>query len=271
MENYMQTQQNNGALAQAATGREMEEVKGMIFMAKTYPRDESVSLERILKSCERKSLAEVAMYEYPRGGQKVSGPSVRLAEVIAQNWMNIDFGVKELEQRGGESTVMAYAWDMETNVRQTKIFTQKHERKAGGRIDRLSDPRDIYELVANNGARRMRACILGIIPGDVIEAAVEKCKETMKKSFGTSDQLKEKIAKMIEMFADYKVTKEMLEKLIGCNSDAFTAKDLLRLGGIYNSIKDGMSKPNQYFEIDKPKIEQPSETKLDKELQNGTK
>ncbi|BBP90994.1 hypothetical protein BsIDN1_46120 [Bacillus safensis] len=43
---------------------------------------------------------------------------------------------------------MAYAWDLETNTRQTKIFTVKHERKAKGAITKLNDPRDIYELVA---------------------------------------------------------------------------------------------------------------------------
>ncbi|PWW19485.1 hypothetical protein DFO73_12055 [Cytobacillus oceanisediminis] len=64
---------------------------------------------------------------------------------------------------------MAYAWDLETNVRQEKVFTVKHSRKAKGSITKLDDPRDIYELVANNGARRLRSYILGIIPGDIVE------------------------------------------------------------------------------------------------------
>ena len=63
------------------------------------------------------------MYEFPRGNEKITGPSIRLAEAIAQNWGNIDFGFMELEQRNGASQVMAYAWDLETNSRQTKLFT----------------------------------------------------------------------------------------------------------------------------------------------------
>lgn len=271
MNNFLEPRQSSTLNAEVATGRQEQEVKAMVFMAKQFPRDEHAALDKILKSCERPTLAKSAMYEYPRGGQKVTGPSIRLAETIAQNWGNIDFGVTELEQRGGESTVMAYAWDLETNTRQTKIFTQKHERKAGGRIDKLTDPRDIYELVANNGARRMRACILGVIPGDIVEAAVEKCQDSMARSIGSGDKLKEAISKMIESFGAYKVTKEMLEKFIGCNVSAFSQKDVVRLSGVYTSLKDGMSKPEQYFDTGKKETAAPTETKLDKELQNGAK
>jgi hypothetical protein len=268
MEFLNEQKQSLSVTAQATVGRQMEEVKAMVFMAKQFPRDENAALERILKACERKSLAESAMYEYPRGGQKITGPSIRLAETIAQNWTNIDFGINELEQRGGESTVMAYAWDVETNTRQTKTFTVKHERKAKGIINRLEDPRDIYELVANQGARRVRACILGIVPGDVVEAAVEKCKETLAKNIG---DIKEHINKMIKAFEAYKVTPEMLEKFIGCKIEAFSANDLVRLGGVYNSLKDGMAKPEQYFEGVKPeKSESTSgQTKLDEKLKGA--
>ena len=265
---YLNEQNPASVNTQAMVGRQMEEVKAMVFMAKQYPRDEQVALNRILKACERKTLAESAMYEYPRGGQKITGPSIRLAETIAQNWTNIDFGINELEQRGGESIVMAYAWDVETNTRQTKTFTVKHERKARGVINRLEDPRDINEMVANYGARRVRGCILGIVPGDVVEAAVEKCKETLAKNIGDA---KERIAKMIELFKQYKVTPEMLEKFIGCKTEAFSANDLVRLGGVYNSLKDGMAKPGQYFEGVKPeKSESTSgQTKLDEKLKGA--
>lgn len=108
--------------------RQAQEVQGAMVIAKRFPRDEVESFNRIMQSCKRKSLAESAMYEYPRGGTKVSGPSIRLAEAMAQNWGNIDFGITELEQKNGESQVMAYAWDLETNTRQVKIFSVPHVR-----------------------------------------------------------------------------------------------------------------------------------------------
>jgi hypothetical protein len=143
---------------------------------------------------------------------------------------------------------MAYAWDLETNTRQTKVFQVKHERKANGAIKKLDDPRDIYEMVANQGARRVRACILGVIPGDVVDAAVEKCKDTLKN--GNKTPLVDRIRSMVAAFeSEFQVKKDSLEKYIGCNADAFTENDFIRLKGVYKSLRDGMAKREDYFEI----------------------
>ena len=148
--------------------RQTQEVQGAIFMAKKFPRDEYEAIDKIRRSCQRATLAEQAIYSYPRGGQNVSGPSVRLAESLAQNWGNIDYGSIELEQKDGKSEMMAYAWDLETNTRVTKIFGVEHKRDTRNGSYALTDSRDIYEATANFGARRMRACILGVIPASVL-------------------------------------------------------------------------------------------------------
>src|SRR5690606_25443737 len=103
----------DGALT-IATTRQAQEVQAAMVIAKKFPRDETESIGRVLRACRRRALAEVSQYAYPRGGNKITGPSIRLAEAIAQAWGNIDYGVIELEQTAGESTVMAYAWDLET-------------------------------------------------------------------------------------------------------------------------------------------------------------
>lgn len=249
LSNQFQEQQGN-VLAHAAGNREMEEVKGAIFMARQFPRNTFQAEQRIMDACKRTSLAESAVYQYPRGGQKVSGPSIRLAEVVAQNWGNIDSGVKELEQREGESVVMAYAWDLETNTRSTKIFTVKHSRKAGGTIKKLDDPRDIYEKVANDGARRLRSCILSVIPGDIIENAVKQCQSTL--AGGSDKPLKERVGEMLKYFKEkYKVTQDMIEAHFGYNVDSFTEVDLVSARQIINSLKDGMSKVEDWFDLKK--------------------
>lgn len=228
--------------------RQMQEVQGQIVMAKKFPRNEVQSFNRIIQACQRRSLAEKAEYEYPRGGQKVTGPSIRLAEVAAQNWGNIDFGVVELEQRNGESKVMAYAWDLETNTRQTKIFSVPHVRSTKKGNVPLTDPRDIYEMVANQGARRLRSCILGIIPGDVVEDAMEQCNKTM---IGKSEKpIIDLVKDMAAIFEkEFSVPLEAIEKYIGCKSSAFSMNDLVRLKRVYTSLKDGMAKREEIFEL----------------------
>lgn len=224
--------------AAMATTRQAQEVQAMVIMAKRFPRDQRASMDRILQACTRVSLAEAAIYSFPRGGSEVSGPSIRLAECIAQEWGNIDFGYAELDQRPGESQVMAYAWDLETNTRQSKIFSVPHVRHTQKGDYPLTDPRDIYELVANQAARRIRSCILSVIPGDVIESAVKQCDVTLKAGNGTS--LDERITNMVLKFQELNITPDMLRGFIGKNVEAFTANDLARLAKIYRSIKDGV-------------------------------
>ncbi len=239
--------QHRGAGVEALVTRAAQEIQAMAVLAKRFPRDADLAYARIMNACRRKSLAEVATYEYSRGGEKVDGPSIRMAEVLAREWGNLDYGIMQLEQRDDKSVMLAYCWDLETNVRQTREFYVPHERKAKGFIKKLDDPRDVYELTANMGARRLRACILGIIPGDIVEAAVKECDKTL---IGANPEpLGDRIRNMVDKFlTDFQVTKEMLEKLIGLPTARFSEKDVLRLGKVYNAIKDGVSKREDVFE-----------------------
>ena len=235
------------AAAQMMVSRQAQEVQAAMVVAKRFPRDEVLAMDRILKACQRVSLAQAAVYEYPRGGETVTGPSIRLAEALAQNWGNVDFGVIELEQHAGESQVMAYAWDLETNTRQSKVFTVPHVRKTSKGTFPLTDPRDIYEMVANQGARRMRACILGVIPGDVVDAALTQCDTTLKAS--NKLPLEERITKMCEAFQnDFQITVDALEKYIGRKAQAFSETDVIRLGKVYRSLKDGVIGSDYFME-----------------------
>ncbi len=237
------------ALVSVEQRRAQSEVESAIIIAKKFPRNTIQSLDRIKTACQRPGLAEAALYSYARGGTDITGPSIRLAEAIAQGWGNLQFGIRELEQRPGESTIEAFAMDMETNVRQVKQFQVKHERHTKSGHYSLSDPRDIYETVANQGARRLRACILGIIPGDVVDEAVQQCADTMKAKFNPTPEL---IKKWQDAFAKIGVTKEQLEKRIQRRMDAITASQIVSLQKMYHSIRDGMSSPADWFEVAQP-------------------
>lgn len=236
---------SNNALADAGQQREIAEVQAALVIAKKFPRDQIAATDRILSACTRPSLAEGALYSYSRGGQEITGPSIRLAEALAQAWGNTQFGIRELDQRHGESTVEAFAWDVESNTRQVKVFQVKHERHTKQGSKRLEDPRDVYELVANQGARRLRACILGIIPGDVIEAAVKQCEETLKTHADTGPEAQQKL---LAAFAPFGVVKEQIEKRIQCRLDAIRPAQIVQLKKVYASLRDGMSSPGEWFE-----------------------
>lgn len=253
----------NNAVANSQAEREIQEVQAAMVIAKRFPRNQIQAMDRILNACTRPTLANSALYCYPRGGQEITGPSIRLAEALAQEWGNIQFGIRELSSENGKSTVEAFAWDIETNTRQVKVFQVEHSRYAKGQVKKLTDPRDIYEMVANQGARRLRACILGVIPGDVVESAVEQCETTQKTHVDVGP---ETITKMINAFEEnYGVTQELIETRLGKRVESINASQLLNLKKIYQSLKDGMSKPSDWFAIaeDEP---QPKATSLKEEL-----
>lgn len=245
----IQPRSNGGsanALADAGAQREIAEVQAAMVIAKRFPRNQIEAMDRILSACTRPTLAEGALYSYSRGGQEITGPSIRLAEAIAQVWGNVQFGIRELEQTNGASTVEAFAWDIETNTRQVKVFQVKHERHTRTGTKKLEDQRDVYEMVANQGARRLRACILGVIPGDVIESAVKQCEETLRTSADTSPDA---IKKMLAAFEPFGVTREQIEKRIQCRIDAIRPAQLVQLKKVYASLRDGMSSPADWFEM----------------------
>ena len=249
----MAQSRSGGALAQTDQQRAIAEVQAAMLIARTNPRNQIQAMDRILNACTRPTLADAAIYQYSRGGSDISGPSIRLAEAIAQQWGNVQFGIRELEQRDGESTVQAFAWDVETNVRREMVFQVSHERHTKNGSKRLTDPRDIYEMVANQGARRVRSCILGIIPGDVVEAAVHQCEVTMKSKADTSP---EAVAKMLEAFASFGVSKEQIEKRIQRRIDAIQPAQIVSLKKVYASLRDGMSTAADWFEAEAPLTEQ---------------
>jgi hypothetical protein len=231
--------------------RVLQEVQAMVLVARQCPRDEQRAIKRIMESAKRKSLAENAIYCYPRGGQTVTGASIRTAETIAKYWGNLTYGIKELsrDEKAKTSEMMAYCWDLENNVRAEKVFKVKHTRNTKKGSYTLDDERDIYELTANYGTRRLRACILNIIPDDVVEDFLEVCQKTIA---GSNDKpLKERIREMIKAFEKIGVTQNQIEKRIGTKADNFIEYNLVALRGIYKSISDNFAKIEDYFEPEK--------------------
>lgn len=239
------TPSTSQATAATDQARAVAEVQAALMIARMNPRDPVKAMDRILNNCTRPTLANSAIYAYSRGGTDISGPTIRLAEAIAQGWGNIQYGIREISQANGVSTVAAYAWDVETNTRREVVFQVAHRRDTRKGSTALTDSRDIYELVANQGARRLRACILGVIPGDVVDAALQQCAITQQAHV---DMTPEGIKKLVETFAEYGVSKAQIEKRIQRRIDAIQPAQVISLRNIYRSLRDGMSVPNDWFE-----------------------
>lgn len=233
--------------AAQAVSHELAEMQAQIYLAKQFPRDQRRATEQILNACQRPGLAAVAVYAYAKGGSSISGPSIRLAEEIARDWGNLECGWNELEREWDKSKVRAFAWDKETNVLKTLFFYVPHYRTTKQGRKRITDERELYELLANQAARRMRNCILALIPGDVVDAAVEQCSRTLVTHCEITP---ETIKKLVDAFSAFGVTKSQIEKRIQRKIESIAPAQFVRMREIYTSLRDGMSEPSEWFESD---------------------
>jgi len=247
--------------ALALQSREVAEIQVKYMMAQRFPRDEKKCLDRIVNAFSRTRLAELAQYEYAKGGNTITGGSIHAAQAIAQLWGNIEFGFKEMSRGTGSdgvpySEVQAYAHDLESRTHRPVTFIVRHWRdtKKGGY--RLRDERDIYELTANMAQRRTRGCIFAVIPQDIIDTALEQADITLRTKADTSP---EALSKMLDAFAPFGVTKAHIETLTQRRLEAMTPAQMVRLKRIYQSLRDEVSSPRDWFDMGDPETPEASD------------
>lgn len=230
-----------------SVAREVATVQGQIMIAKAFPRNMKDVWNKVEAACQRKSLAEKAIYRYARGGTDISGPSIRLAEALINAYGNAKAGFEIISSDSESSRVRAYAYDMETNTIQERTFDVPHIRQTKTGRTKLTDPRDIYEAVANQAQRRVRACALSILPGDMVELGVNACRKTMEKSIDLNPS---KIRNLVEAFVKYGVSQVMIEARIQRHVDAMTVEQFVDLMNVGNSLRDGIGKVEDFFDKD---------------------
>lgn len=258
---------SNQQLSVGAVSVEMSraaaEIHAKISIAKSFPRNMVQIKSALQRECNELAVANGAFYSFGRGSSMASGLSIRAAEMLARCFTNIDYGVIELSRtksvkdgKGnivipGESEMMAFAWDVENNVRKEIKFTVSavRDRKGGGQS--LDTERDIYENNSNMGTRRLRNCILALVPAELKQLAEDMCKKTL--SGGTGKSLAQRAEQMVMTFAGIGVTTEMIEGKLGHTIDSINADDIATLSGVWQALKDGGKIPDHF---DYKKIEE---------------
>lgn len=223
--------------------RLLGEVKAAVFLAKQFPRDEIRAEEKIIKMCKNERFADAAMFSFPRGKDLVEGFTIRMAEAMARAWGNIQYSIIELDSEGGQSTMLAYAWDVENNLKSTRQFQVDMKRDLqNGKSYALTTSRDQYEMKAAYGSRFLRGCIMNLIPNEILEVAEETLRKTMTIEY-KADSIATAKEKIVNFFSNkFNLEKDDLEKVLGKDYKEWTKEDLAQLKLIYNGIKEGQLK-----------------------------
>lgn len=260
---------NAGAVGQLAmhagtassVAREEAEMKTAIVLARSNPRNEHAAFAKIMGSCGRISFADGALYSFPRGNQQVTGPNIQMARELARCWGNMRFGLRIVTEDANQVHIKGYAYDLESNnyIEAEDKFAKKIQRKQrdGSSAWVTPDERDLRELINRRGAICVRNAILQLMPPDIVDDAVAKVQETMRKA--ANGELERDrpatIKKMVMSFAEVHVTAEMIAAKLGHPIDIINDAEFADLRTVYASIRDGNSRREEHFDIGGAKAE----------------
>ena len=241
-----------GSAAVSDVSRAIAEVQAAVVVAQARPRNMDQAVNELLRSCQQPLMAEHAFYAYPRGGKTISGPNVHLMREALRCFRNAQSGVVELRRFPGGSEMMAWAWDLQNNVRKSTTFINPHIRERdedkGGDVE-LDSVRDVYEINANMAARREREMIKQILPKWYVAMAEATCHTTLR---GTPAEFPERLNAAIAKYAEMGVTMDMLVRRLGAPRPAWAPVDLSTLIVLYRAIERGETSAEAQFDMTRP-------------------
>lgn len=208
-----------------------------IATAKQFPRnikratDNSVAIVTM-----DKETAETCTYSVPRGGKAITGPSVHLARILAQQWGNMRVDAKVISVDAKQLTSQAVAFDLENNLA-IKIEVKRSIMGKNGRFN------DDMITVTGNAANSiaLRNAILNVIPKAVVDKAYRAAKQTITGDVSDENKLKAKRKQVLDALkGTYQVTEvEILSAVGKASVEHLTGDDLVVLIGVGTAIKDG--------------------------------
>lgn len=250
------------------------EIQGAMTLAKKYPRNEFEARAKILRTCESLSFAERAIYKKPVGwkdlketGGKwerlyVEGPSIRLAEEVLRHWGNTRVLENVLYEDNIKRLVRVTCYDLESNLAygEDLLIEKTVERKnakdrevISERINSKGEKISIVIATEDEVRNKEKAMVskairnngLRLIPVHIIDDAVYVAKLNLKSNI--AKDFHTHIERMKSSFKTFNIEIFDLEQYLGHPLSQITIDEIADLKAVFNSIKNGESKWQDYF------------------------
>lgn len=219
------------------------EIDAQVATAKAFPRslkqfrDKAVSFATISES-----VAESCTYALPRGGGKIEGPSVRLAEIVCSSFGNIRSGARVIANDGKTITAQGICHDLETN----NCITVEVKRKITDKYGKTYN--EDMQVITGNAACAIayRNAVFKVVPYALVSDIQEEAK---KVAMGTLETLPSKRGKAVDYFHSKGVKDEDLCRVLEVKSiEDIDLEKLATLRGMVTLIKNGESTIKDLFE-----------------------
>lgn len=240
------------AVAQQATAQ----VQARYLMALKRPRNMDNVRVLLLRECKRPGFAHSARYRKPIG-KGIEGPSIRFAEAAARLMGNILPETLTTYDDAEKRIVRVSVTDLETNICYSRDVViektvERSQPKDGIflRVRVNSQGKKTYLVPATEDdllnkenaliSKALRTAILRLLPGDILEEAMEQCIETARDRSAQDPDAERK--RLADAFAELRVMPTDLAAYLGHDMGSTSPAELVELRGIYVSLKDGEAK-----------------------------
>lgn len=209
-----------------------------VSTAKQYPRSISRCINNVvaLATMDRET-AQSCGYALPRGGKPITGPSVHLAKIVAQQYGNLRTEAKIVEITDRQIVSRGTAWDLENNNAYVVEVRRSIVGKTGNRFS------DDMITVTGNAANSIafRNAVFGVVPKSITDKAYKAAQHLITGDLSDEEKLIKRRDGAIKHFIDtYGITEEEVIKLCGKHTvNQIQADEIALLLGFAQSLKDG--------------------------------
>ena len=241
------------------------ELQSSMMLAKQYPRNLEQSRSLILKTCKRPGFAKKVRYFKPIGAKKITGISIRSAEMLANLWGNIksisyvmyDEDGDDVRKIPGRRILYVMSIDLESNTSySSQITIEKTVERSAPRKDQIvygkrtnSKGNTTYivkptedEFVVKEKkslAIEKRNTILSLIPYDIKEEMLEKSDETNQSDI--KEDPDKALRTILDYFTSINILPKEIEKYLGHSVNVITPAEIGDLRIVAQSIQSGAS------------------------------
>jgi hypothetical protein len=228
---------------------------GSMQAARTWPR----SIKAFAAGAEAmatltQEIAAECFYVVPRDGKQIVGPSVRLAEICASAWGNIDFGSRIGREEQTCVIAQGFAYDLQTNTRCTFEVRRRIVTRDGRRYgeDMITTTVNAAQSIA------LRNAIFRVIPRALVMPVFEAARRV---AAGDAKTHTARRTAMVAHFGKLGVNPSRIAAAVGKESvEEIVGDDLSTLRGLANAIRDGLTTVEAAFPVEpgKPKMAAPA-------------
>ncbi len=171
----------------------------------------------------------------------ITGPSVRLAEIVSSCWTNLRAGARVIAETEREIVAQGMCHDLESNY---AVATETRRRLVDRNGRRYTD--DVCILTANAAcAVARRNATFAVVPRAFVNELVAVA---MKVAAGEAKTLKDGRERALASFAELGVNApRVLDKLERAGIEDMDLEDLAILHGLLTALKDGETTVAQEF------------------------